>query len=160
VELERLLTQAGARVSRQAKIGSAVKYWFRLLPRLLRQQRPELVFIGLGANMRDYPSARGTSAQIARTVALIRHEAPAARIVWIGPPRRRSDTDEQLARFNRIIQAGLAGKATFVDSAPYTPRYEGQDGVHYAAAPAQRWARSVFTALGASVPRRSVVRAR
>ena len=154
VELERLLTQAGASVSRQAKIGSAVKYWFRLLPGLLRQHRPSVVIVGLGANMRDYPSARGTSAQIAKTVALIRHVLPAARIVWVGPPRRRSDTDEKLARFNRIIQVGLKGKATFIDSAPYTPRYEGRDGVHYAAKPAQRWAQHVFGALGRALSSR------
>jgi hypothetical protein len=155
-ELERLLVASGARVVREAKIGSAVKYWWPRLPALLRKYRPEVVIVGLGANMRDYPSAKGTSAQIQRTVALIRKELPSARIVWIGPPRRRGDTGESLSRFNGILTKGLSGQALFIDSLPYTPRYVGRDGVHYAAAPARDWARRVFARIASELSKAPV----
>jgi lysophospholipase L1-like esterase len=149
-ELTRLLAERGARVERHAKIGSAVKYWLPRIPELLRARRPATVVIALGANLRDYPSASGTSAQIRQLVGLIRREAPGARLVWIGPPRRRGDTDATLQRVAAIVRAGLDAKTTWIDSAPHTPEYRGADGVHYAEATAKDWARGVATQLGGS----------
>ncbi|HEY3500998.1 MAG TPA: N-acetylmuramoyl-L-alanine amidase [Polyangiaceae bacterium] len=146
-ELERLLQASGASVVRRAKIGSAVNFWLPRLPELLREHRPEIVLIGLGANMRGYPSARGTSAWIGRAVHLVKRLAPNAHVVWIGPPRERRDTEAALARFNGIVRAGVGQLAAFVDSVPHTPRYEGRDGVHYAKGAAQAWARGVFAEL-------------
>ena len=143
-ELAQLLTTAGSSVVRESKIGTAVKYWLPLLPGLLRQHSPEVVIIALGANMRGYPSATGTSAQIRRIVALVKTERPTARVIWIGPPREAKDTDVTLAKFNTIIRNGLDASTTFIDSAPYTPVYRGGDGVHYNDATAKQWARGVF----------------
>lgn len=149
-ELQRLLAEQQLNVLRRAKIGSAVKYWWPRLPALLQEQRPDVVILALGANMRGYPSARGTAAQIQKTVALVRQARPNATIVWIGPPRLQKDSDAELARFNRIIQRGLGTAAHFIDSAPLTPRYVGRDGVHYAAKEGKLWARAVVAALSAS----------
>lgn len=146
-ELERLLESGGATVERHAKIGSAVKYWLLLVPKLLRDHRPGVVIVALGANMRGYPSAKGTSAQIRQLVDLVRREAPGARLVWIGPPRERKDSDDTLRRFNTIVRNGLDTNTAFVDSAPHTPTYRGSDGVHYAEDTAKQWARGVFTQL-------------
>lgn len=148
-QLAQLLESSGARVVRQAKIGSAVKYWIPLLPGLLREHQPALVIVALGANMRGYPSATGTSAQIRKLVALVRAERPSARLIWIGPPREKKDTEQTLQRFNTIIRAGLDQDTVFVDSAPFTPTYQGSDGVHYADGAAKQWARGVFAQMAA-----------
>lgn len=145
--LAQLLESGGARVVRQAKVGSAVKYWLPLLPGLLREHAPALVIIALGANMRGYPSATGTSAQIRKLVSLVKTERPSARLIWIGPPRENKDTEQTLQRFNTIIRAGLDKDTVFIDSAPHTPKYQGGDGVHYADGAAKQWARGVFTEL-------------
>ena len=146
-ELERLMKASGARVVRAAKIGSAVTYWMPRFPALLRANSPDIVIVALGANMRTYPSASGTSAQIRQIVALVRRERSSAQILWVGPPRERADTDQRLGQFNSIIRNGLDVAVRFVDSAPYTPVYEGRDGVHYATQPANRWAAGVFAEL-------------
>jgi hypothetical protein len=150
-ELERLLETTGAKVHRAAKIGSAVRYWWPRLPALLRDHQPDLVIVALGANMRDYPSAKGTAAQFHKTIGLIARERPAARIIWIGPPRERADTEARLQEFNQRIKRGVGGGAVFIDSSPHTPRYVGRDGVHYASAPARAWAAGVFGELAASL---------
>jgi lysophospholipase L1-like esterase len=149
-ELERLLKGTGAGVVRTAVIGSAVKNWLPRVSALLREHRPTVVIVALGANMRTYPSVSGTSAQIAELVRAIRKEIPTARIVWIGPPREAKDTDAALARFNGIVRQGLDHTVRFVDSARHTPRYEGADGVHYAERAANDWARGVFKDLSSA----------
>lgn len=154
-ELERLMKEGGATVSRVARSGSAVKYWYPRLPNLLRQRRPGVVMVALGANMRAYPSATGTSRQVSDLVQLIARERPGAHIIWIGPPRQRDDSEATLQRFNETIRRGLGTSATFIDSAGHTPRYEGRDGVHYTATAAKMWARGVFSRLapvGAPAP--------
>jgi lysophospholipase L1-like esterase len=151
-QLERLVSATGASVVRSAKSGTAVKYWLPLLPALLREQRPDVVIVALGANMRGYPSAKATSAQIAQLVQLVRKQQPAARLVWIGPPRERADTAQKLARFNQIIRDGLDAHVRFVDSARHTPVYEGTDGVHYGARAAALWAQGVFAELKLPAP--------
>jgi hypothetical protein len=147
LELARLLQLAGATVVRQAKRGTAVKYWLPLLPGLIQSHRPTHVIVGLGANMRDYPSATGTTAQFRQMVAAIRKLAPAARLIWIGPPRKDKDSEATLQRFNAIIRAGLDAPTRFVDSAPLTPVYRGGDGEHYETATAKAWARGVADAI-------------
>lgn len=146
-ELERLLAAQQVNVLRRAKIGSAPKYWWPRLPALLEQHKPEVVIVALGANMRGYPSARGTALHVRKTVQLIARALPKARVIWVGPPRQRSDSDADLARFNAIIKKGLGDQVRFIDSAPLTPRYVGRDGVHYAAAQGNAWARGAFSAL-------------
>lgn len=146
-ELERLLAAQQVNVLRRAKIGSAPKYWWPRLPALLEQHKPDVVIVALGANMRGYPSARGTALHVRKTVQLIVRALPKARIVWIGPPRQRSDSDADLARFNAIIKKGLGDQVRFIDSAPLTPRYVGGDGVHYATTQGKAWARGAFSAL-------------
>jgi hypothetical protein len=146
-ELERLLVAQQVNVLRRAKIGSAPKYWWPRLPALLQQHQPEVVIVALGANMRGYPSARGTALHVRKTVQLIVRALPKARIIWIGPPRQRADGDADLARFNAIIKKGLGTQVRFIDSAALTPRYVGRDGVHYATAPGKAWARGAFAAL-------------
>ena len=158
-ELERLLRTTGARITRAAESGSAVMYWWKRLPALLSSEQPDVVLIALGANMREYPSAEGTAAQIRRTVRLIAEARPVARIVWIGPPRERGDSEARLQEFNQRIRRGIAGDAVFIDSSPHTPRYEGGDGVHYANAAARTWAAGVFRELESSLTREAKVEA-
>lgn len=147
IELARLITAAGGTVQREAKIGSAVNYWLPRLPELLRTHSPDVVIVALGANMRGYPSASGTSRWIRRAVEAIARERPSARRIWIGPPRERKDSDATLAAFDRIIRDGLDGDTRFVASDRHTPAYVGRDGVHYDAGPARAWAQGVFAEL-------------
>jgi hypothetical protein len=90
IELARLITAAGGRVQREAKVGSAVNHWLPLLPGLLRSHSPDVVIIALGANMRGYPSASGTSRWIRRAVA--RRRAASS-----GPKRRPAAVPPQTA---------------------------------------------------------------
>ncbi len=147
IELTRLITAAGGTVQREAKVGSAVNHWLPLLPGLLRSHSPDVVIIALGANMRGYPSASGTSRWIRRAVEAVARERPSARRIWIGPPRERKDSDATLAAFDRIIRNGLDADTRFVASDRHTPRYVGRDGVHYDAGPARAWAQGVFAEL-------------
>jgi hypothetical protein len=152
-ELERLLKATGASIVRSAEKGTAVKQWLGRLPPLLKKHAPSIVIVALGANMRDYPYPRATSAQVTKLIAVIRKERPGAALYWIGPPRKRSDTTATLVAFNAILKNGLGSSARFVDSSPHTPKYEGGDGEHYAPTPAKRWAKGVFVELTGVAPR-------
>lgn len=152
VELERLLTAAGANVVRDGRIGWSVGRWLPVIRPLLRQHAPAVVIVALGANMRHgYPEGPGRTNQVKQLLAIVRAERPAARVIWIGPPRERADTLASLEKFNDLVRAGLDARTQFVDSGPLTPVFRGDaKGIHYAAEPARTWARGAYAQIAGS----------
>jgi hypothetical protein len=146
-ELERLLESGGAKVERHAEVGSAVKTWLPRMAALLETHRPSTVIVALGANMREGYADAGVTSHVRKMVRAIRAGAPAARIIWIGAPRRKPDSEATLQAFNTLVRAGLDANVTFVDSAPHTPVYRGGDKDHYYEKEAKAWARGVYEQL-------------
>ncbi len=135
--LERLLKATGASMVRSAQKGTAVKQWLGRLPPLLKKHAPNIVIVALGANMRDYPYPRATSAQVTKLIAAIRKERPGAALYWIGPPRKRSDTTATLAAFNAILKNGLGSSTRFVDHRRTLRSTKEASGELYAPGPSQ-----------------------
>lgn len=98
----------------------------------------DTVLVSLGTN--DAPGSVADA--MGAAVELFRSEAPAARIVWIGPPD--VTRDDIAARVREVAERQSARAAElgiqWIDSSPLTQAGRAGDGVHYTAAGYQAWA--------------------
>lgn len=119
------------------------------LPELWRQFEPELVIVGLGANMTDY--SRETVQTTCHKMASYLHNK-GADIIWVGPPIIRLQPRWKLDRLYGWLRAAVSPPAEFIDSRPWTYYPEtGGDGIHYRGLEGRKiaahWASEVFSAI-------------
>ena len=72
-----------------------------------------------------------------------------AQVVWVGPPRTKADASNpaSLNKFDEEMKAAIGPYGSYVSSAPFTPNYDGPDGIHDNSGTAKKWAQGVFGAL-------------
>ncbi len=175
-EMDRLLRSTGASVESYGSSGSSPSWWLRgtttrsgfvarhadgrveqpadwraptatpRLAELIRQQRPDVLVVSLGGNMRGL-GPEAVRRQVSELAEVAR--ANGTRLVWVGPPSRREDTGNRadIERFDRSLRDAVAPYGAYVASSPYT-EYAGGDGIHYSGARGARvardWAQRVF----------------
>ena len=147
-ELEKLLEGKGAKVDRYGAVGTSAGHWIngshgaKNLQGLVDQKKPDVVIINLGANFRG-----GVGNDVKRLAQIARSKG--AQVIWVGPPTTRQDMKNPAAlkKFDQAMRAQLQGLGTYVSSAPYTPTYDGPDGIHYNSGTAKKWAHGVYDAL-------------
>jgi peptidoglycan hydrolase-like protein with peptidoglycan-binding domain len=188
-EFDRLLRSTGASVETYASSGSSPSWWMNgtttrsgfvarhadgrveqphwqdphatpKLADLIREQRPDVLVVNLGANMRGL-SPEGVRQQV-RMLAEVAKEN-GTKLVWTGPPDRPQDVQNsaEIDRFNAILRDAVAPYGGFVGGSQYTSEYAGGDGLHYGGAKgtriAREWANGVFGEIqrrsGAAAPR-------
>jgi hypothetical protein len=96
---------------------------------LIRENRPGLIVIALGANLMGagLETIRATTARMVNSV-----QASGAKCLWVGPPNGRNKTEPKFSQLYEAIQEKVRGVCEFVDSRPvtYYPA-TGGDGVHF-----------------------------
>jgi hypothetical protein len=121
------------------------------LQKLIKEFRPSVVMFSLGANLVG-ASAESVRAQV-ESVCRIAQQA-GCKIVWVAPPKGRSDTNNPQLRQKLYENLRLAAEkyGTFIDSRDFTEYPQsGGDGVHYWGNEGTRiagaWAGKVFQAV-------------
>ena len=125
------------------------------LPRLLKQEKPDLVVVALGTNDANLHCRRATElgiAEITKLAGLI----PAKKCKWVGPPvytrgpLEKSCGADYQKFVNQLKAAVVASGCEFIDSREILDPKTGLaieadsgDEVHFSAETARIWARSV-----------------
>lgn len=114
---------------------------------LIQQYHPDTVVVELGQNIRGKDPA-----EVKRQVQNLERVAQAngTHVVWVGSPPTGSDANDggqSYRQYNNFLRSVVGNGATFVDSGAIVPRYQGNDGIHYADGPAAQWANGVFRAI-------------
>ena len=75
-----------------------------------------------------------------------------AKVIWVGPPTTREDmkNPSKLKQYDDDMRAALGGLGTYISSAPFTPQYQGPDGIHYSTGAAKQWAQGIARAITGS----------
>jgi hypothetical protein len=175
-EMDKLLRSTGASVESYGSSGSSPSWWMNgttthsgfvarhadgrveqpawnsahatpKLADLIREQRPDVLVVSLGGNMRGM-----SESQIKAQVKMLADVAKAngTKLIWAGPPDRRADGENpaDLERFNRMLRDAVAPYGGFVQGSDHVPEYAGTDGVHFGGTKGNRiareWAGGVF----------------
>ena len=113
---------------------------------LINEDKPDTIIVNLGANFRG-AGAGGIKKQVNEIGDIAKKHG--IRITWVGPPTTRADESNRssLQKFDEDMKAAVAPYGSYISSAPFTPKYNGGDGVHYSGAEAKQWAAGVAGAV-------------
>lgn len=113
---------------------------------LINEDKPDTIIVNLGANFRG-AGASGIKKQVDEIGEIAkRHNI---KITWVGPPTTRQDEGNSgsLDKFDQDMKAAVAPYGNYVSSRPFTPHYNGPDGIHYSGEEAKKWAAGVAGAV-------------
>ncbi|MBS2034133.1 hypothetical protein JST97_04050 [bacterium] len=113
---------------------------------LINEDKPDTIIVNLGANFRG-AGPSGIKKQVDEIGEIAkRHNI---KITWVGPPTTRQDEGNpgSLDKFDQDMKAAVAPYGNYVSSRPFTPHYNGPDGIHYSGAEAKKWAAGVAGAI-------------
>ncbi|MFN8609252.1 MAG: hypothetical protein U0931_17070 [Vulcanimicrobiota bacterium] len=116
------------------------------LEELINEDKPDTIIVNLGANFRG-AGPSGIKKQVDEIGEIAkRHNI---KITWVGPPTTRQDegNPSSLDKFDQDMKAAVAPYGNYVSSRPFTPHYNGPDGIHYSGAEAKKWAAGVAGAV-------------
>lgn len=113
---------------------------------LINQDKPDTILVNLGANFRG-AGPGGIKKQVDEIGQIAKKHG--IKITWVGPPTTRADESNRgsLQKFDEDMKAAVAPYGSYLSSAPFTPKYNGGDGVHYSGAEAKQWAAGVAGAV-------------
>ena len=113
---------------------------------MINQDKPDTILVNLGANFRG-AGPGGIKKQVDEIGQIAKKHG--IKITWVGPPTTRADESNRgsLQKFDEDMKAAVAPYGSYLSSAPFTPKYNGGDGVHYSGAEAKQWAAGVAGAV-------------
>jgi hypothetical protein len=134
-------------VTVDAKVGARPKDFPNKIAEHIHKENPDTIVVSLGTNFREPKMTQGqVNVQVERITKAVRDSGSNAQIIWVGPPRLKTDMKDNgasLDSFDKMMEKAMASKGQYVSSNPYT-NYKGRDGVHYENAQAETWANAVF----------------
>lgn len=177
-ELDSLMRNTGAKVQTYGSSGASPSWWINgnitksgfyskddkgnidspanwqdphltpLLIDLIKEFRPNIIIISLGANLVK-ATAENIESEVKKICDIAKESG--AKIIWVGPPNSREDKKPaSLQNFlYEHIQKIAIQYADFIDSRPYTKYPDsGKDGIHYGGEEgtkiAKEWANQIF----------------
>ncbi len=120
-----------------------------LLSDMLKNYKPSVLVVSLGANMLAYPESTQRSMI---TSLLDQAKAAGCKIVWVGPPDSRKLSDSSNDKLYKVLESELPKyDGVLVDSRKYTKYPDGGDGIHYwgteGVAQAKNWANEAMNVI-------------